>query len=223
MKIIVLHGDDTKKSFERLEKFVEAAKQRLWEVSYLDNGESIREELSSPSLFGSERFYILRDIKLFGKEEMIWINKNFESLAGNLIIYHEGELGKTFLKALPKSIKIEEFKLPVLLWNFLDGIYPGNPAKNVKQFHQLIETEPPEFIFTLISKLFRDLYWVKVGASNLPYQPWRVSKLKAQSSKFNLNQLKKIIEKLSEIDIEVKTSKADLVSSLDLLLLKLLE
>jgi len=224
MKIIVLHGDDERKLYERLSKFIEIAKSRSWEVAYLDDkSEKVQEQLSSPSLFGAERFFIIRDITRFGKKELEWTCKNSNTLPGNLIIYHEGYISQTILKGLPKDIRIEEFKLPVILWNFLDNLYPGNSEKSVKQFHQLIEKEAPEFIFTLIAKLFRNLYWVNTDAASLPYPSWRVGKLEAQASKFTNGQLENLIGKLAEIDIKVKTSKADLISELDLLIIKQLE
>lgn len=224
MNIIILHGDDEKKLYERLTKFVETAKGRSWEVAYIDNSTlSLQEQLSSTSLFGAERFFIVRDISRLGKKELIWISKNFKNLSGNLIIYHEGYIPQGILKSLPKDTKIEEFKLPVILWNFLDGIYPGNSGKSIKQLHQIIEKEAPEFIFTLIAKLFRDLYWVKTDESTLPYPSWRAGKLKVQASKFTINNLKLIINNLSDIDIKVKTSKADLTNELDLLIIKQLE
>ena len=58
---------------------------------------------------------------------------------------------------------------------------------------------------------------------SIPYPSWRVGKLKSQASKFTIEQLKYLIEKLSEIDIKVKTSKADLTNELDLLIIKQLE
>ncbi|HUC94734.1 MAG TPA: hypothetical protein VMR19_01880 [Candidatus Saccharimonadales bacterium] len=224
MKIIVLHGDDERKLYERLSKFIDTAKSRSWEVAYLDDrSQSIQEQLSSPSLFGSERFFIVRDITRLGKKELAWIAKNSNTLPGNLIIYHEGYVSQTILKSLPKDIKVEEFKLPVILWNFLDNLYPGNLKKSIGKFHQIIEKEAPEFIFTLIAKLFRDLYWVKTDAASLPYPSWRVGKLKTQSSKFTTDQLKNLINKFAEIDIKVKTSTTDLISELDLVMIKQLE
>jgi DNA polymerase III delta subunit len=69
MKIIVLHGEDTNKSYERLKKFINVAKERSWEVDFLDDSNlSIKENLSSSSLFGGERFFILKDIKKLGKK-----------------------------------------------------------------------------------------------------------------------------------------------------------
>lgn len=224
MKIIVLHGEDTLKSYERLKKFIQAAKDRSWEVSYLDeSSQRFQDDLSASSLFGAERFFILQDVRKIGKDEISWLNKRNAELSGNLIIYSEGNLNQTFLKSLPKEVKIEEFKLPKLIWNFLDHIYPGNSKKVLQEFHKVIEKDPPEFVFSLIAKLFRDLYWIKVDSRSIPYPSWRVAKLKVQSSKFKVENLIAMIGELSDIDVRVKTGKADLVSSLDLFMIKQLE
>jgi DNA polymerase III delta subunit len=50
-----------------------------------------------------------------------------------------------------------------------------------------------------------------------------VSKLKSQGTKFTIDNLKLIIENLAKIDIDVKTSKANLVSALDLLIVKYIQ
>lgn len=176
MKIIVLHGDDLNKSYDRLTKFTDTAKKRNWEIIY-DNISR------TPSLFGNERLTIIRDYKLLGKN----------TLDGTLVIYHEGTLPVTFLKTLPKDTKIEEFKLPKMLWNFLDHM-------SVKTLHEIIKTEPIEFVFIMIAWKFKKKYL----ASPTP-------------------KTKEIINKLAQIDVDVKTGKADLLSSLDLLFLKNLE
>lgn len=224
MKIIVLHGDDERKLYERLSKFVETAKSRSWEVSYLDDPSvSIPVTLSSTSLFTKERFFILRDIKKIGKSEIDWIKKNSQKIPGNLIIYHEGYVPVAITKGFSGDLKIEEFKLPKLIFSFLDTIYPGNATQIIKTLHKVVETQAIEFVFALIAKHLRDLYWVKTEPGNTNFPSWKISKLKFQASKFTNNSLKEIISRLSEIDIEVKTSNADLLSELDLLIIKQLE
>ncbi|QQG41235.1 MAG: hypothetical protein HYV90_03620 [Candidatus Woesebacteria bacterium] len=224
MKIIILHGDDERKLYARLQKFIETARSRSWEVDYLDDVSiKIQEVLSSTSLFTDERFFVLRDIKRLGKKEAEWLNKKYAELSGNLIIYHEGYIPKNLLSSLPKDVKIEEFKLPVIIWTFLEHIYPGNSKQIISEFHKIIERDAPEYIFTLIAKLFRDLYWAKVDPASMPYPAWKISKLKFQISKFTDEQLKYLIKRMSEIDIEVKTSKSNLIAALDLLIVKQLK
>ena len=212
MKIIVLHGEDTVKNYERLKKFVDEARRRGWEILYDDIS-------TTPSLFGTDRLTVIRDYKLVNAKALKTVSK----IPGTLVIYHEGAIPQTFIKTLPKETKIEEFKLPKLIWSFLEHLYPGNSDRAVKEFHQIIEKDPPEFVFSVIAKHFRNLYWAKMDPGTLGYPSWRISKLKSQSSKFSEEQLKKIIDLLAKTDVEVKTGKADLILSLDLTILKQLE
>lgn len=206
MKIIVLHGDYTTKLYERLTKFIEVAKKRGWEI--------INDEISqTPSLFNIERLTIIRKYNLLFPRRDI---PNILRAPGTLVIYHEGNIPQLFLKELPKETKIEEFKLPKLIWHFLDNI-------SVKLLHEVIKTEPVEFAFTLLSKRFRDLYWIQASPKTLNLQPWQLSRLKRQAQKYTTREVVQIINKLAEIDVKVKTSKADLISELDLLLIKSLE
>lgn len=224
MKIIILHGDDTLKSYARLTKFVDVARERSWEVAYIDDSsQSFAEILSLPSLFGGERFFILKDIKKLGKKELEWLKEKYSDLLGNLIIYSDKVLNATTLKSFPRDTKVEEFKLPVLLWSFLDGLVPGNCTREVSVLHKVIEKQPVEFVFTLVARHFKELYWVKVDADSCGFPFWKVNKLKSQASKFSVEELKQLINQFSEIDIKVKTSKAELLSELDLLIIKHLE
>ena len=219
-----MHGDDTQKSYTRLRKFIDVAKERSWEVNYIDeSSQSFEEILSASSLFGNERFFILKDVKKLSKKEYLWLSKKEVDLSGNLIIYNEGPLNAATLKSFPKGTKVEEYKLPVLLWNFLDNLVPGKGEYSVRSLHKILERQPVEFVFSLISKHIRDLYWVKVDATGTGFPFWKINKLKSQASKFDTPSLQKLISVLSAIDIDVKTSKADLISELDLVLLKHLE
>ena len=224
MKVIILHGDDTQKSYARLRIFIDVAKERSWEVNYIDeSAQSFEEILSASSLFGNERFFILKDVKKLGKKEYLWLNKRQEDLSGTLIIYNEGPLNAATVKNFSIGTKVEEYKLPVLLWNFLDNLLPGKGEFCVRSLHKILEKQPVEFVFSLISKHIRDVYWAKVDAASAGFQFWKINKLKSQASKFDVLSLQKLISVLSAIDIDVKTSKADLISELDLVLLKHLE
>ena len=50
-----------------------------------------------------------------------------------------------------------------------------------------------------------------------------LAQIKAQAKKFREGQLKKLINSLAKIDIDAKTGKADLVTSLDLIIARELE
>lgn len=209
MKIIVLHGDNILKSYERLTRFIQEAKKRSWEIT-----EYNLDSVSNQSLFSSEKFYVLKDYKELNKKDI----KNIEKFNGNLIIYHEGNIPALFIKSLPKDIKIEKFELPKLIFKFVDSLYPSNANNCLKILHELSTNEPIELAFFWISLHLRNIYWTKIGKPSLP--EWRLNKLKSQANFFSINLLKDIIQDLSNIDISVKTSKNNLKDSLDLLIIK---
>lgn len=224
MKIFLLHGDDEVKSYERLQKFIETAKSRSWEVVYIDDSPfSFQETLSGAPLFPGERFFILRDIKKLGKKETDWLKKKSEYLQGNLVIYHLGTVNITLIKTLPESLKIEEFKLPKIVFQFLESLMPKNAKRSIELLHELLKKDPPESLFFFLSRHVRDLYWAKTDEKSLPYPSWRIDKLRGQTGKFSVNQLSELIDKLCRVDVEVKTSDAEIIPSLDLLIATKLE
>lgn len=187
MKIIILHGDDTIKSYIRLSKFMTEAKKRNWEVTDYNN-----DSVSNQTLFGNERFFILKDYKSLDKKQI----KKIEKYDGNLIIYHEGSIPVTFIKLLPKDTKIEKFELPQLLWKFLD-CFDGRNNYTLKIFHDLLKTQPVEFILAMIAWKLRKKYRAKPTP-----------------------EVELLILELAEIDVKAKTGKAKLKDSLDLFVIK---
>lgn len=179
MKIIVLQGNDINKSYERLTKFIDVAKKRNWEIIYDDLG-------VTQSLFGNEKLIIIRDLKLITKKNLEVLDK----IEGNFVIYSEKKLPATIINLLPKTSKIENFELPQLLWKFLDNM-------TVKGLHELIKTEPVEFVFAMIFWKLKKKYI----ASPTPHSSF-------------------LISRLAEIDYESKTGKVDLLLSLDLFIAK---
>jgi hypothetical protein len=212
MKIIVLHGDNSAKSYERLMMFVETAKKRGWEI--------VTDEFpNTPSLFEIDRLIIYRDYRLLSRKDI----KNFDRFDGTLVIYHDSVLPQTFLKLMPEDFKMEKFELPKLLFTFLEAFYPCNSVRCLKFLHCLTDSQVIELTFFMLGRHLKDLYWVSIDPKTSQYPTWRLSKLKSQAERFGIERLKQIISKLSDIDIVVKSSKADLLTELDLLIVKQLE
>jgi len=140
MKIIVLHGSDSYKSYSRLTKFIKEAKKRNWEI--------VNDKIEDTySLFGIEKLIIIRDYKLLGKSEFNLINK----ISGYLVIFHKDFLPQTFLKTLPPETKIEKYELPMILWKFLD-------SWDIKLFHKLLEKNAIEYIFAMVAWKLKQKY-----------------------------------------------------------------
>lgn len=183
MKIIVLHGDDTQKSYQRLSVFISEAKKRGWKVTDFS-----LEAIENQDLFGEECFYILKDYKLLDKKVL----EKLKKYSGNLIVYHTGTITAPTLKVLNPD-KTEKFELPILLWKFLDNM-------TVSGLHELLKTQAIEYVLAMIAWKFKQNYLRNPSDKNA-----------------------KLISDLAEIDVKSKTGKADLLLSLDLLILKLLK
>ncbi|HCR36474.1 hypothetical protein A2130_02000 [Candidatus Woesebacteria bacterium GWC2_33_12] len=139
MKIIVLHGTDTEKSYSRLTKFITEAKKRGWDI--------VNDKIEdTPSLFGTEKLIIIRDYKLIGKNELNLIKK----ISGTLIVYTAGFHPAISLKAL-NADTVEKYELPILLWKFLDNM-------TIKGFHELLKTNAVEYIFAMIAWKLKQRY-----------------------------------------------------------------
>lgn len=233
MKILVIHGDNTVKSYDKYRSVVESSKGKGWEIKSLAESDdfNISENLVSVSLFAEKVLYCLDDFNKLKKRDFDWLKKNNAILEGFFLIYKNGVITKTALKKLPKEANIEEFALPKLIWKFLDSIYPKNAKVYYNLLKQVTQTEPYELVFHLIARHLRDLYMVKLEPSptgrkssgTSAYPSWRISKLKRQSSKFKAGKLEKLIRDLAEADKKVKRSKEKLSNLLAFVLVSNLE
>ena len=139
MKLIVLHGDDTIKSYERLTKFIDEAKKRGWDI--------VNDKIEdTPSLFGTEKLIIMRDYKLIKKDNQALLTK----IPGTLVIYHQAKIPVLALKNL-NADKVELFELPQLLWKFLDNM-------TIKNFHELLKTQAVEYILAMMAWKLKQKY-----------------------------------------------------------------
>lgn len=172
MQIILLHGDDTIKSYERLTKFIIEAKKRGWKVTDFS-----MEEIENQNLFGEECFYILKDYKILTKK----IIERLGKYSGNLIVYTAGCHPAIHLKMLNPD-KVEKFELPVLLWKFLENF-------DIQLFHELLKTHAVEYILAMMAWKLKDRY----RRNSTPEVGQMISELaeidvKAKTGKVNLVQ-----------------------------------
>lgn len=225
MKIIVLHGDYTKKSYEMFHRLLNKARTQGLEIIRIDENSnlSLPEQLVSQSLFEKEKLFVIENPLKISLSDFNWLKGKHKDINKTLIIYYSGYLHKKILNSFPKIVKIYEFKLPRLIWKFLESLYPGNSKSCLKLLNNVLINEPKEFVFFLLAKQLRDLYWVSIDEKSLNYPAWRISKLKRQSMMYKDSQLKSLIKNLAEIDVKSKTSKADLKDSLDFLIATHLE
>ena len=223
MKIIILHGDNIDAIDKRLMVFIKEANKRNWEIRRIDINKNIAEQFATQSLFKKEVLFLLDSPQKLTNKSLDWLNKSLANIAGTLITYSYTTLNKTLIKIFPKPDKIEEFKMPFLLWSFLASFYPGNRANCLKILHKAADTISYEFIFAMLAKQLRDLYIFKVDPKNTGFGDWKKSKLSHQSLKFSEELIREIINEMAEIDIKVKSSQGNIGNLLDFLIISKLE
>lgn len=223
MKIIILHGDYYEKTYDQLQFYKEKARSEGLEIIQIDLKKDVSEQLVSKSLFEKEMVYILEDVNKLTNSDFNWLNSYSKKIKGNLIIIDRNKIKSNLINKFSISPKVEEFKLPKVIWNFLDSFYPGNSSACLKIFQDLKDNEPDVFVFALLAKHLKDLIILKLDKEVLEYPKWRIAKLESQAGKFSLSDLKKIISEMSKIDIKVKTSNENLFHSLDFLIATKLE
>ena len=224
MKIFMIHGEHTLNAYNRLQDYLKKARERGWEIEYVEkSSDSVRQTFLGQSLFTKERLLVIKDIQLLDSKLSKWIDNNRKRISSNLIIYHRGIIPQKLIKSFPKPEKVEEFKIAKMIWNFLDSFFPGNAKNAYKLFHEVIKDEAVEFVFAMLARQIRDIYWAKVDPKTMEYPPWRVAKYKNLSSKFDKEVLEELIDEMCRTDINAKTSHTDLSRSLDFIIAKYLE
>lgn len=244
--ITLIHGDDIKESRNY---FIE--QKKLKKASSTLSGENVNfsaftQVLEGGGIFGSNKTIFIED--LFNKKRP---GKEFESIINLLnshdsfdIILWEGKILTPKQISLLSKTAIKIFKLPQAIFNLLDNLRPNNEKSLITLFHQALKNSDEGFIFYMLIHQFRLLLALSVasdlrgreavdlvGPSKLPdsideiirLAPWRKNKLEKQAKLFSFEQLKKIYNKLYEIDLSQKTGALNLtlVQSIDFLLLEI--
>ncbi|MCS7092318.1 MAG: hypothetical protein NZM26_03130 [Patescibacteria group bacterium] len=222
MKTVVLHGENTLASFERLSKFIDIAVQRGWEIVRINKaGTSLSQALRSQSLFNNNKLFVVEDIRFLSKKDYDYLKRT--DIDANLVIYSDKVLTKNQILSFPKNTKFESFTIPKKIWMFLESIYPKNAKSCLRLFQHVCKNEAPaEMLLALMARQMRDVYLYKMGMGNLPN--WKAAKIISQARKFEDSEIiLQILDELAKIDIKVKTSNADLEDELAFLLVQKLQ
>ena len=176
--------------------------------------EALTQALESPSLFAGQKTVViegllsLRPSKL--KDSLVELIANHQEQP--LILWEGKSVTAANIKKL-KTAKVQEFKIAPMVFKFLDTLA-------LTALHQALKQEPAELIFYFLHRRLSQLIQVKDRGSFLKGAPWQIGKIKAQSSKYTLEQLIGLQEKLLQIDYRIKSGQDDLAlaSQLDLIL-----
>jgi len=211
--VYLLHGDNQTASREFLQELVSQAEEKNQELVRLDGLkleiEDFIQALDSGSLFGGERTIVVEN--LFSRPKSKTQERMLDFLNGyggenQLILWERKEVGKRLQKKLPEKTQVKLFKIPVLMFKFLDQLSPYKKTDALKLLSQLLKQESAELIFYMLVRQFRLLIQVSDGVK-VSGPPWLTGKLKRQAEAFNKDNLLTNYRRLFTIDESIKTGR----------------
>ncbi len=210
--ITILHGEDQLNSRKELERMISEFKGevRRFEKS-VDSTEFY--QATSGSLLSLDQLVIVENY-LAGKKKL---ELDLRNISAEVIFWEGKSLPAGVQTEFKKfsGVKIQEYKIPQLIWKFVDCLKPTNGKYLVGLYRETLKTAEAEFIYAMIIRQFR----LMLNPEGLP--AWQLGKIKSQAKIFSEKQLKLIYQKLLDIDYEIKTGKTPftLSAKIEMLLL----
>lgn len=146
-----------------------------------------------------------------------------ESSPDDVIVSVPQEPTPAFLKKFTASMwKVETFKLPKVVFSFLESIKAKPYAQTHKLFRQALESGEEWGLHALMARQFRLLLAAKVGAP-IAGPPFMIGKFQSQAKAFTQEELLDAQHTLFEIEKNIKGGRTNLSwsSSVDRLLAKI--
>lgn len=205
--LILLHGENQTASRKELSLYKEKFKDG--EIIVL-NGKNLEETelrvaLETSSLFCQEKLIILEN--LFSQKIKTDFYKVFKENADkNIIFWENKEIGKLIINKLPKNLINKAYKYPVVIFKFLESLTPGNTKNSLYLLYECLKQEEIEMIFYMLVRQIRGLLIIKdMGNTAVSFSPWQKAKLTNQTRYFTIDKLQNMMQKLLQIDINIKT------------------
>jgi len=234
--LYLLYGDNKTASRERRISLMNEYRDKKAEIEVLE-GKNIdvgrlKEILAARSLFGQEKVVfidnLLSGLKILprkaAKNELISYLADLDKEV-DLVLWEGKQINKSILSSVA-NFKTEVFKIPNIMFSFLDGL-GFDKEKSWEKWQKLLTGSSEEFVFLMIIRQVRFLYLSKFdkllsGPSDFKrLAGWQVSKLTRQAKLFSINELAILYRKCLKIDMEIKTgaSALGLKSELEKLIL----
>lgn len=213
--IILLHGDHidaSRKELNRVKEELKGSDVRSLDGRDLDEALLIQ-ALESSSLFGGSTLVVIE--RLFGK--LGKQPKRIEKLAHILVssssdsavvLWEDREVPPSVVKALGAGARVQLFKLPVLIFQFLDALRPANTKALLTLFEQLMANEPPELVLSMMTKRVRQLIQLASGTIPAGLAGWQASRLTTQAKSFTMEKLIARYHAIGEMEWALKSGQS---------------
>lgn len=227
--ITILHGAHIESSRAELNRLI--ASGQSGDVRRVDgksvDANTLTQAIESSSLFGGgitiiiERLFagLGRQAKKIAAYAAILENAGDSTI----ILWEDKELTPGILKQFGPKTTVRLFKLPVLIFTFLDSIKPGSASSLLPLYERVVSGEAPELVFSMMAKRVRQLMAIADGQMPKELAPWQASRLTTQAKSFTMSELVTLYGKLSDAEYAVKSgaSPFSLREQVELILIEL--
>ncbi|OGY10592.1 MAG: hypothetical protein A3F61_03835 [Candidatus Blackburnbacteria bacterium RIFCSPHIGHO2_12_FULL_41_13b] len=224
MKSYLLHGENHPESRKKLSLLISQAETQGWEIVRLDGlGDKIDLNTISgtASMFGSGNFLVVENYFSNNKKAVQLVKELLDKPNPQTVFlfWESKTIAPQTLRSLAKYLQTEEFKIPKILFNFLDSFSPGNAKHSLMLLQKTLKENSPDMLVIMLSRQIRLLYCLLVDSKNLKLADWQKRNLEQQAKNFTPGQLLRIHNQLLELDRKNKRSQLpeNLGASLDLL------
>lgn len=227
MKSYILHGDNQVRSREFLTNLVQRARKTGSEILHLAGRTVTKSELLttavSKPLFGPLQFVIVEDFLSSNPNDVRFLNKLTKSRDAYFVFSENKPLSGRVLKQIGPGFEVRVFKLPATVFRFLESFAAGSAKTCVKLLRQATISDTADFLFLMLARHVRLLIWAKSQPETLRVTSWQKKRLVACASKFSVQQLFHLHQKLLTIDRANKHSglPENLTASLELVITSL--
>lgn len=215
--LIILHGDNIEASRNELSRIRQSAKGK--EQRYVDGKSadlnSLTQVLESQSMFGGDLLVIVERLftTLGRKSKQIEEHAKLlvrGSSGADIVVWEDKELTPGAIKSFGTHASARLFKIPVLIFQFLDGLRPGSAKPLLGLYEQLIKDEAPELLFMMTVRRIRHLVMAKENIIPEGMQPWQAGRLTNQAKFFTINKLLTMEKQLLAIEYSIKSGRSPL-------------
>lgn len=227
--ITIIHGSDITKSRD----YYLSLRQNTKDKTTL-YGEKLTEiyllqALSGQDLFDSEKEIFIEELfsKRKASKELDSLVETLATTKASVVMWESKDLTPKQL-SLFKNARVQQFKIPTIVFTFVDCVKLGNGAKLLMLFHQLLEHEDASFALAMLQRQVRLLLALSSSSDQQISEvsrlaPWQMGKLKKQTELFGQEALIAAHKKLYEIEIGQKTGTLSfsLEQAIDFFLLSL--
>lgn len=228
--ILIIHGNDQASSRDYYAK--EKGKS---ESPVLIDGDGLTydrifQALENKTIFDSKITLAIENFFSKNKSNSLEFKKIIEYLNSNknldIFFWESTEISKTNQTIL-KNSTVKVFSYPQVLFQFLDGLKPGNGEYLIKLVYDLKKNVEIELIFFMIVRQFRLMISQLDEGSKIEeakrLQSWQTGKLSKQAHFLGKEKLVNFYQQLFEIDLAQKTGKLpySMDKSIDIFLLGL--